>query len=99
MFAVVLSFERESPEDLAAGMEHVNDEVIPALSKAGGIDGWWLVDRDSGKRVTVMVWEDEEQYQKGMAFVQDARAADPDRRRPSPTTVARFEVYGSISAT
>jgi hypothetical protein len=98
MFAVVLSFEGETPTDLSAGIDHVQDEVIPTLSKAGGLDGWWLVDRESGKRLTVMVWQDEEQYQKGMALVQEARAADPDRHRPSPTSVSRYEVYGSVSA-
>ena len=29
--------------------------------------------------------------------LQEFRAKDPDRRRPAPTSVARFEVYGSVS--
>jgi len=32
MFAVVMSFDGESGEDLSAGIEHVKDEVIPALA-------------------------------------------------------------------
>jgi heme-degrading monooxygenase HmoA len=96
MFGMVLSFDDESADDVSAGIEHVKDEVIPALSKAEGLHGWWLVDRDAGRRVTVMVWDTEEQYQAGMAGVQEARAMDPDRHRPAPTSVQRFEIYGAI---
>jgi hypothetical protein len=97
MFAVVMSFDGESEEDLDAGIEHVRDEVIPALEHSGGLQGWWLVDREAGRRVTVMVWDSQERYDAGMARIQKARAADPERRRPAPTSVARFEVYGSVT--
>jgi hypothetical protein len=98
MFGVVLSFDGESASDLAAGIEHVNDEVIPALSQTPGLHGWWLVDREGGRRVTLMVWDSQEQYDAGMARVAEARAKDPDRHRPSPTSVGRFEVYGSVTS-
>jgi len=32
-----------------------------------------------------------------MARVQEFRAQDPDRNRPAPSSVARFEVYGSVN--
>jgi len=96
VFGVVLSFDGESAADTAAGIEHVNDEVLPALRAAGGLQGWWLVDHESGRRVTVMIWESQEAYDAGMAKVGEARAADPDRHRPPPSSVSRFEVYGSI---
>ena len=99
MFAVVLSFDGESKDDLNAGIEHVQDEVIPALAEATGVHGWWLADPDNGRRLTVMVWDTQEHYDAGMARVQDARAKDPGRHRPAPSSVARFEVYGSVTGT
>jgi hypothetical protein len=97
MFGVVMSFDGESADDLAAGIDHVNREVIPALGEAGGLHGWWLVDREAGRRITVMVWDSEDQYEAGMARIQEARSKNPDRHRPAPTSVGRFEVYGSLA--
>jgi hypothetical protein len=97
MFALVMSFDSETPEDLNAGIEHVTDEVVPAIAQTDGLQGWWLVDRDNGRRMTVLVCDGQEQFDAGMARVQEFRAKDPDRRRPAPSSVARFEVYGSAN--
>ena len=97
MFAMVLTFDGESAQDLNDGIEHVLDEVIPAFERSGGVQGWWLVDREAGRRITVMFWDGEEELQAGMAGVQEARSKDPGRNRPAPTSVERFEIYGTVA--
>ena len=95
MFAMVLDFQ-ETAEDTEAGIAHVQDEVIPALKEAQGLLGLWLVDRDHHRRLTVMVWDSEEHCSEGMAAVQARRAAAPERHRPAPASVHRYEEYGSL---
>ena len=49
MFAVVLSFDGESKEDLNAGIEHVADEVIPVLAEPRACTaGGWPTARTAG---------------------------------------------------
>ena len=96
MFAMVMTFE-DGPDHLDAGIEHVQDEVLPALEGAPGLVGTWLVDRDNARRMTLMVWDTQEHYDAGMAAVQELRAKSPDRVRPAPSSVQRFEVYGLIA--
>ena len=97
MFAQVMSFE-ESADEVEAGIRHVEQEVLPALKDAGGLTGLWLVDRESGKRLSVMVWESEEAAAAGMAAIEAKRAelGNAHGPRPKPSSVDRMEVYGAV---
>jgi hypothetical protein len=97
MFAQVITFE-EAPDQLEAGIRHVEEEVIPPLETSAGLQGYWLVNRDMGRRLSVMVWANEAASQVGMQAVQAERAKYLDRERPTPTSVQRFEVYATAGA-
>jgi hypothetical protein len=98
MFETVMTFDNESTDDLEAGSEHVRDEVVPSFRQTEGVQGWWLVDRKAGVRMTVLICDGDEQLQAALAHVQEARAKNPDRHRPAPSKVQRFEIYGQASA-
>jgi hypothetical protein len=94
MYAQVITFD-ESPDEIELGIDHVGTEVLPALEPAHGLVGLWLVDRESGKRITVMVWDDESEAQAAFARVA-ARQEGHAGPRPTPSSAGRYEVYGRI---
>lgn len=92
MYVRVIRFQDE-PNDLAAGIEHGRDEVVPAADATPGVQELWLVDRDSDERLSVMLFADESAAHAMFALVGETRTADPDRPRPKPQSSTRHQVY------
>jgi len=98
MYAMLVRFE-DGPQDLEDGISHVQEEVVPAAEATPGVSGLWLVDRETGERLSVMVFEDESCAQAFFGAVGERRSADPDRNRPSPVGSKTYEVYGTAGIT
>jgi hypothetical protein len=94
MDAVVVRFDDETPEEIQAGIAYVETEVVPFLSDDARVHGIWLVDHESGRRLTVLSWDDEGDFQAAM---NELRAAhDPSPTHPEPTSVSNWHVYGIV---
>ena len=94
MYAIVTRFS-DGPVDLEDGIAHVLDEVVPAATATPGARGVWLVDRESGERLSVLVFESEDAASALFAAVGERRAADPGRNRPAPVSSGRYEIYAN----
>jgi hypothetical protein len=96
VFATVITFD-EDAETQQAGIEHVLEEVVPAVAGREGVRGVWLVDREGGRRLSVMVFDDQAASDAAMEAISQRHATvGGDRPRPRPTSVSRYEVYASL---
>lgn len=100
MILSVATFDEAGPE-LDEGIRHVREEVVPALAGADGlVSGYWVVDRDAGRRLSVMVWRDGDAVSSAMpaviAQIAAARAAAGLGQQAAPTSTARYEVFASL---
>ena len=92
----------ESGADLDEGIRHVLEEVVPSIEGAEGLRAaYWAVDRDGGRRISVLVWENADAASTVMPGVAEAikqRRAAAGRTHPqaSPSGTERFEVVASI---
>jgi hypothetical protein len=94
MYAQIITFD-ESPEAVDHGIEHVLEDVVPAIEESDGVTGLWLVDREQGKRISIMVCDSEEAAQAAWARVAD-RVSQRPGERPKPVSVERFEIYAQV---
>ncbi len=100
MILTVATFDESGPE-LEEGIRHVREEVVPAFGGAVGlVSASWVVDRDNGRRLSVMVWRDADAVSAAMpalmARIKETREAAGRGQQAGPTSTARYEVFASL---
>ena len=69
MIVTVATF-KETGEELEEGIRHVIEEVVPSIRSSAGLQaGFWVVDREGGQRLSIMVWDDAEAMTAAMPAV------------------------------
>ena len=101
MILSVATFNNETESELSEGIRHITEEVVPAMTGAEGlVAAFWVVDRESGQRMSVSVWESGEA--SGAAWpgiaakITQAREAAGLGPQRSPDSSARYEVVASL---
>jgi hypothetical protein len=99
---VTMATFQETAEQLEEGMRHVREEVVPSIRGAKGVRaGYWVVDRGSGKRLSLIIWDDAEAASAAMPGViasikrlrEESGRMEPQR---SPDHSERFEVFAQL---
>jgi heme-degrading monooxygenase HmoA len=86
MFARVSTYQG-SPEQIEEGLAHVRENVLPKVRALDGFEGaYYLVDRDSGKAISITLWGSERAMQ--------ASEEEADRLRGESAQVAGAAVEG-----
>ena len=82
MFARVSTIQGK-PQHVEDGIRQYREQVISAVKKMAGFKGaYFLVDRKSGKEISITLWDTEKELQAS------AKAADQLREQASQTVAA-----------
>jgi hypothetical protein len=101
MFVQVATF-METAEQLEEGIRHVREEVVPSVQGASGLESaYWAIDRETGKRLSILVWDSPDAAVAAMPDVvasvqQRHSAAGLTEPQAAPTAMERFEVVAHL---
>jgi len=80
-----------SPDNAEAGIANFRDNVVP-YAKSDGRGAILLINRESGKAVSVTLWEDEEAMRASEESANALRADAAQQMGAEQPTVERYEV-------
>jgi heme-degrading monooxygenase HmoA len=92
MHARVTRFE-DAPDKIDAGIVYIKDQVAPnAKQQRGFKKGYWLVDRATGKGLSITLWESEAAMKASEDNAARVRTGATQATGATMGTVDRYEV-------
>ena len=88
MFASVSTYQGP-PDQKDEGLRYAQENIVPSLQEMGGFEGvYLLVDRQSGKVLTITLWESEEALRASEEEANQLRSEHSGRWDQVPTSEA-----------
>lgn len=92
MVANVLTIEGGDPQAREAAVRNLNETVVPQLRQAPGfVAAYWLTG-GSGKRLTVVIWQDAQSLEASEAQMKERREQTLSEFGMRITSTERYEV-------
>jgi heme-degrading monooxygenase HmoA len=88
MFASISTFQGP-PDQIDEGVRYAQENIVPTLQEVEGFEGvYLLVDRQSGKVLTITLWESEEAMRTSEEEANQLRSEHSGRWDQVPTAEA-----------
>ena len=92
MFARVSAY-RGDPAQIDKGLDHARENILPRVQQIEGFEGvYYLVDRESGKALTITLWESEEAMRASEEAANQLRSESADASAATVESVERYVV-------
>ena len=92
MFARVTTY-RGDPGQIDEGLNYARESILPRVQQLDGFEGvYYLVDRESGKALTITLWESEEAMRASEEEADRLRSVSAESASATVQDVERYEV-------
>jgi len=92
VFARVSTY-RGDPGQIDGGLNYARENIVPRVQQVDGFEGvYYLVDRESGKALSITLWESEEALRASEEEANQLRSESADSASATIESVERYEV-------
>ena len=92
MFARVSTYQGD-PGQIDQGLDYARESILPKVKQVDGFEGvYYLVDRESGKALSMTLWESEQTMRASEEEANRLRTESAESASATVESVQRYEV-------